>query len=230
LDDLDLHHQELGMLLAGDEGVEKAEEAKWDEVLAVISADSSGRVEWEVELEKLRLALPTIKKAGWKSGQPIFQQQPQPMMDANGQPMLDSFGQPVMGSAQSVNLIDQAAMQTYQEQVQQAQMMDQQLAQQGAMQAQAAGQPYLPPQPTQIPPPEPSGFVNQEPLKADLPSLILWVWVDLCLRVEVDTQEEKRRSYMAMCAVVEAYRLLSIAKTGVQPLEPGAAEQVPAAA
>lgn len=204
MDDLDLHHQELGRLLYSDDGVECAERVKWDEVL-------DGIVEWEVELGKLQAALPGLKQMGWRPGQPVIQQVMDPMTQ-----------QPT-----TVSLIDQAAQQAYAQQVEQAAMLDQQNMAMAQQQAVATNTPAAPMMPTQVPPPEPSEFQNPEPLKAGLQWQVLWVWRDLCLRNGIDTTDEERSAFMAINAVAEAYRLLSAAKTGVMPAEPGAVPAAP---
>jgi hypothetical protein len=64
LDDLDLYHQELGRLLNGDEGVERADEAKWPALLDALFG-------WEQEFAKVSALIQGLKPLGWKSGQPI---------------------------------------------------------------------------------------------------------------------------------------------------------------
>jgi hypothetical protein len=215
-DDLDLCYQEYGRLVMSDEGVERAEMANWDEVVDTY-------VGWEEELAALQAAIPGLKKLGWQSGQPIIQQQEQPVTDPmTGEPVLDPMtGQPAMQMG-TVNLLDQAAQAEYGEQLQQIQTMDQQAAM-AAQSAQLMGQPTAAPQPTQPPPPpEPSKVQNPEPLKAGLQWLINFTWRDMCMRAGVDVSEKNRTAFMEIQSVVEAYRLLSAAKTGVMPVEPGA--------
>jgi hypothetical protein len=232
-DDLDLHHQELGRLLFTDDGVERAIETNWDEIVGVISEWDSAALKpiWEVEVEKVLAIIPQLKKVGWKAGQPIFREEPQTQLDpATGMqlPVIDpNTGQPVM---HTVNLFDSAAQLAHQEAVQSMQAMAQQTQMQAESQSMAAGMPA----PVQVPPtpppqPPPSENVNPEPLKPTMQAVIKWVWNDLCMRAGVDTSDEKRQSFMAISAVCEAYRLLSVAKSGVMPLEPGATPQAPGA-
>jgi hypothetical protein len=212
IDDIGLHHQELGRLLFGDDGVEAAEKANWDEVLDNITG-------WEVELTALEAALPLLKQQGWRNGQPAITP-PDPMS-------VD----PLTGQPVQTNLF----MQVYDQQVQMQAEQDALLAQQAQIQEQSAvattGVPTGMPPPQPTPPPPPPQFVNTAPLREAPQHLVAWVIEDMLLRAGLSADEPAdRRPYIDIRSAYEAYRLLATAQAGVAPPAPGAESQVPQAA
>jgi hypothetical protein len=212
MDDVLIYHQELGRLLLSDEGIEKAEAAKWDEALDLI-------IGWQDQLAILQDAIPGLKGLGWRNGQPVIQQ---------GEPTMDPLtGQEIPG--QTINLLDQAAQQAYQAQLAQAAQIDQQNMAMAQQQEIATQVPGIPPQPTVVPEPQPSEFVNTDPLKEGLQHLVSFTLKDMLLRAGADISEE-REAYISIRSAYEAYRILGTAQTGMAPAAPGTDLAAPAAA
>jgi hypothetical protein len=66
MDDSSLFQQELGLLLLGDDAVEKAEQVRWDQTRDELYG-------WKEDLAKLQDAVLSAKQVGWKPGTPILQ-------------------------------------------------------------------------------------------------------------------------------------------------------------